>query len=64
MNTLKSALRRMSQHTLEERLDALASMRAKTYDYRHVFEDDDPIVMVIQTEIDNVVTELERREAQ
>lgn len=64
MNTLKSALRRMSQHTLEERLDAMASMRAKTYDYRHVFEDDDPIALIIQTEIDNIVTELERREAQ
>jgi mannosyltransferase OCH1-like enzyme len=59
---MKTQVKKKSTYDLEERLDALCSMRAKLYDYRHVFEDDDRLCEMVQSEINDIVNELEKRE--
>jgi len=61
-NTTTKQLKRMSQNTLEERLDALCSIIAKLQDYRHVFEADEKLHTMVQDEINDIVNELESRE--
>ena len=61
-------MKNKSTNYLEERLDCLCSMKAKMYDYRHVFslfEDNgkgEKITNLVQQMIDEIVDELERRE--
>lgn len=61
----------MSNNTLEERLDCLCDMKARMYDYRHVFntaiidgkmQEVEPLTAMIQNEIDMVVDILESRD--
>ena len=59
---MKTQLKKKSTYNLEERLDALCSMRAKLYDYRHVFDEDDRLCEMVQSEINYIVNELENRE--
>ena len=49
-------------YQLEERLDCLCCLRAKLYDFRHVIDEADPIVVSIQNEIDNIINQLEDEE--
>ena len=51
----------MSVNTLEERLDALCAIIAKLEQYQHVFETDEKLHTMVQTEIDDIVEQLEAR---
>ena len=63
-NISNKKLREMSDNTLSERLDALASVINKlTNDYRHVFESNERLCVMVQEEIDSICDELDRREA-
>jgi hypothetical protein len=59
---MKTQVKKKSTYDLEERLDALCSIRAKLYDYSHVFEEDDRLCEIVQSEINDIVNELENRE--
>jgi hypothetical protein len=61
-NTTTKQLKAMSQNTLEERLDALCSIIATLEKYRHVFETDEKLHTMVQTEINDIVEQLEARE--
>jgi hypothetical protein len=62
-NKTSQQLKSMSTNTLEERLDALCSTIAKlTQDYRHVFEADEKLCVMVQDEINDIVDELESRQ--
>lgn len=61
-NTTTKQLKAMSQNTLEERLDALCSIIATLEKYRHVFETDEKLHTIVQTEINDIVEQLEARE--
>jgi len=60
-NTTAKQLKAMSVNTLEERLDALCAIIAKLEQYRHVFETDEKLHTMVQTEIDDIVEQLEAR---
>lgn len=61
-NTTTKQLKAMNQNTLEERLDALCSIIATLEKYRHVFETDEKLHTMVQTEINDIVEQLEARE--
>jgi hypothetical protein len=61
-NTTTKQLKAMNQNTLEERLDALCSIIAKLEQYMHVFETDEKLHTMVQTEINDIVEQLEARE--
>jgi hypothetical protein len=61
-NTTTKQLKAMSKNTLEERLDALCSIIATLEKYRHVFETDEKLHTIVQTEINDIVEQLEARE--
>ena len=60
-NTTAKQLKAMSVNTLEERLDALCAIIAKLEQYQHVFETDEKLHTMVQTEIDDIVEQLEAR---
>ena len=61
-------MKNKSTNDLEERLDCLCSMKARMWDYRHVFsfaedgEKGEKITDLVQKMINDIVNELERRE--
>ena len=73
LNKSKKELQVMSTNTLEERLDCLAGISARLYDYRHVFntaiidgklDEVEPLTAMVQNEINMIVDILESRELQ
>ena len=58
-----SELPTTSTYNLEEMLDCLCSMKARMYDYRHVFnhEDGEPILDLVQDMINDICNELDNR---
>jgi pantothenate kinase-related protein Tda10 len=62
-NLSKKKLSEMSDNTLSERLDALASVINRlTNDYGHVFDSDERLCVMVQEEIDMICEEQDRRE--
>ena len=59
---MKAKVKNKSTYDLKERLGALCSMRAKLYDYSHVFNEDEKLWKMVQGEINDIVNELENRE--
>lgn len=60
-NTTAKQLKAMSHNTLEERLDALRDIIERLEKYRHVFETNERLHTMVQTEIDDILNELEAR---
>jgi hypothetical protein len=61
--TTTQQLKAMSVNTLEERLDAMCAILCKlVHDYKHAFDSQEGICLIVHQEIDNIVLELESRE--
>jgi len=62
-NLSKKKLSEMSDNTLSERLDALASVINRLTDvYGHVFDSNERLCVMVQEEIDMICEEQDRRE--
>lgn len=63
VNTTTQRLKAMSINTLEERLAALSTILGMlTNDYRHAFDSQEDICLMVHEQIDEVVNELDSRE--
>lgn len=61
--TTTQQLKAMSVNTLEERLSALCTTLAMlTNDYKHAFDPQEQICLMVHEQIDSIVLELESRE--
>lgn len=57
----KTKLKTLSDYVLSERLDGLCAIKQRLCEYSHVFEMDEALMEMIQTEINDICEEQDQR---